>query len=371
MQGNLQEIDIRSLLQLVALGQRTGELLVVSSTKVQSWFVFFDQGRVVYATGSKTGPRRLQDYLYYYRRRTEEGTKTFPAPEPGVSEYSYLWSLLGQGLLSPDQGRHLAAKMIHESLLDIIGLHSGDFVFQVSHALTPQIIQLDLLPLVSSLVHEAQEWKKFDPYIKSPDQHLLLRRSAALESSLSVPSFQFLAQAIRRKPSIRQLARQLGRDTTTVAKTLYPYISKQIIQATEDVSTHPAASQRNGNYGSLKKLRVVCVDDSHAICKVVECILEQKGYEVTGIASPLRALNLLFQLKPDLILCDIAMPELDGYQLCAMLRQSVQFRRTPIVMLTSHEGLLDRAQARIAGATDYLTKPFQELELVTLVKRYT
>jgi twitching motility two-component system response regulator PilG len=78
----------------------------------------------------------------------------------------------------------------------------------------------------------------------------------------------------------------------------------------------------------------------------------------------------VFQLKPDLILCDIAMPELDGYELCAMLRQATAFRQIPIVMLTGKDGFIDRVKARMVGATDYMTKPFGEGELLTLVEKY-
>jgi twitching motility two-component system response regulator PilG len=79
---------------------------------------------------------------------------------------------------------------------------------------------------------------------------------------------------------------------------------------------------------------------------------------------------LVFQLKPDLILCDIAMPDLDGYEICAMLRNSTAFRQTPIVMLTGIDGFIDRVKARMVGATDYFTKPFGENELLMLVEKY-
>jgi twitching motility two-component system response regulator PilG len=78
----------------------------------------------------------------------------------------------------------------------------------------------------------------------------------------------------------------------------------------------------------------------------------------------------VFQLKPDLILCDIAMPELDGYEICAMLRRSSLFRQTPIVMLTGKDGFIDRLKARMVGATDYLTKPFGQGELLMVLEKY-
>jgi twitching motility two-component system response regulator PilG len=116
--------------------------------------------------------------------------------------------------------------------------------------------------------------------------------------------------------------------------------------------------------------RVVCIEDSATVRQVVEEILTLHGYEATSIGNPLRALSLVFQLKPDLILCDIAMPELDGYELCAMLRRSTAFRDTPIVMLTGKDGFIDRVRARMVGATDYLTKPFDEAELRMLIEKY-
>ena len=78
----------------------------------------------------------------------------------------------------------------------------------------------------------------------------------------------------------------------------------------------------------------------------------------------------VFYIKPDLILCDIAMPELSGYEICAMLRNSTAFHQTPIIMLTGIEGFIDRVKARIVGATHYLTKPFGENELLMLVEKY-
>lgn len=116
--------------------------------------------------------------------------------------------------------------------------------------------------------------------------------------------------------------------------------------------------------------RIVCVDDSATVRHAVEHILHGQGYEATSIGNPLKALGLLFQLQPNLILCDITMPELDGYELCAMLRHSSAFRQTPIVMLTGKDGLSDRAKARMVGATDYLTKPFSPNELLVLIEKY-
>jgi twitching motility two-component system response regulator PilG len=169
---------------------------------------------------------------------------------------------------------------------------------------------------------------------------------------------------------LRQMARYLNRDMVTVARSLLPSIQKGLVSLTHATPTLWSQSQSDETQWSQRVPRVVCVDDGATIRQTVEQILDRHGYEATSIGHPLKALGLLFQLKPDLILCDIAMPELEGYELCAMLRHSNAFRQTPIVMLTGKDGFIDRVRARMAGATDYLTKPFGANELLTLVEKY-
>ena len=168
---------------------------------------------------------------------------------------------------------------------------------------------------------------------------------------------------------ITQIARYLNRDSLAVAKALHPYVRQGVIQMVPP--SEPNTLLTIAPTAPIDPVpRVVCIDDGATIRQTVEDILNRHGYEVTSIANPLKALSLLFQLKPDLILCDIAMPQLEGYELCAMIRQATAFQEIPIVMLTGKDGFIDRIRARMAGATDYLTKPFGELELIALVERY-
>jgi len=166
------------------------------------------------------------------------------------------------------------------------------------------------------------------------------------------------------------MARYLNRDILTVARAIYPYVQQGLVQLLYSTTKETVAHKRTLAFQIARTPRVVCIDDGTSIRKAVEYILNQHGYEATSIGNPLKALSLVFQLKPDLILCDIAMPELDGYEICAMLRKSTAFRQTPIVMLTGKDGFIDRVKARMVGATDYLTKPFGENELLMLVEKY-
>jgi twitching motility two-component system response regulator PilG len=167
------------------------------------------------------------------------------------------------------------------------------------------------------------------------------------------------------------MARYLNRDLLTVARAIYPYIQKGWIQLLPSKAQKPSAMPWEWELQTAKRTpRIVCVDDNVAVGKTVEQILQAKGYEITAIQDPLEALRLIFPLQPDLILCDLAMPKLDGYELCGMLRQSTAFRQTPIIVLTGKDAFIDRVKARMVGSTDYLTKPFGASELLLLVEKY-
>ncbi|MBD2089396.1 response regulator [Microcoleus sp. FACHB-1515] len=379
MQGKLNEIDIRSILQLVELGQRTGELFVeaypASETLLslkrrtaidQSWFVFFLNGRIIYAGDSRGNLGRLRDHLRRYKRESAidsigvSAIATFNAPE-----YGYLWALLENHTLTPAQGRSIIQSLVRETLFDLFTLHQGSFIFEVSPALSPQLTTLEINPLTTSIIKQVQEWKQFHPHIQTPDQCPVLTDPQQLRSTLRESTFKTLEQWVDGKTSIRQIARYLGRDILTVARAIYPYVQQGWVQ----LVYRPSIALPDFTFAD-KIPHVVCIEDSATVRQAVEEILHQHGYEATTIANPLEALSLVFQLKPDLILCDISMPELDGYEICAMLRKSTAFRQTPIVMLTGRDGFIDRVKARMVGATDYLTKPFGESELRMLVEKY-
>ncbi|MBW4690202.1 MAG: DUF4388 domain-containing protein [Lyngbya sp. HA4199-MV5] len=399
MQGKLNEIDIRSILQLIELGQRTGELFVeaypsqpsgmgnpgvvyvqdVRSSRAlaeQYWFVFFLNGQIVYAADRSTSLARLSDYLRRYKAEATLSNLVVPSANTNALEYGYLWALLESHTLTPAQGRSIMQSMVHETLFDLLSLHQGSFIFELGPALSPQLTTLEITPLLAKIMTQVQEWKQFHPHIQSPDQCPAIADLAALQETLSRRTLATLDRYADGKTSIRQIARYLNRDSLTVARAIYPYVQKGVIQlvyaAAKDTEAGGLKPVRKefGVSQAPRPLRVACIDDGITVRETVEHILRHHGYEATAIGNPLEALSLVFQLKPDLILCDIAMPELDGYEICAMLRQTTAFRQLPIVMLTGKDGFIDRVKAKMVGATDYLTKPFGESELLMLVEKY-
>lgn len=121
----------------------------------------------------------------------------------------------------------------------------------------------------------------------------------------------------------------------------------------------------------VKKLRILVVDDSATIRRSAETMLANEGCEVITAENGFEALSKITRHHPDMIFVDIMMPRLDGYQTCAIIKNNAEFRDTPVVMLTSKDGLFDMARGRVVGSDQYLTKPFTREELLGAVKQHT
>jgi twitching motility two-component system response regulator PilG len=122
--------------------------------------------------------------------------------------------------------------------------------------------------------------------------------------------------------------------------------------------------------GSASATKVLVIDDSNTIRRSAEIFLKQAGHEVVLAEDGFDALAKLSDYQPDLVFCDILMPRLDGYQTCAIIKRNPQFAGVPVIMLSSKDGLFDKARGRMVGSQDYLTKPFTKDQLLQAVQQH-
>ncbi len=117
--------------------------------------------------------------------------------------------------------------------------------------------------------------------------------------------------------------------------------------------------------------KVLVIDDSNTIRRSAEIFLKQGGFTVMLAEDGFDALSKLGDFKPDLVFCDILMPRLDGYQTCAIIKRNPDFTHVPVIMLSSKDGLFDKARGRMVGSQDYLTKPFTKDQLLQAVRQHS
>ena len=115
---------------------------------------------------------------------------------------------------------------------------------------------------------------------------------------------------------------------------------------------------------SLAGIKVMVIDDSKTIRRTAETLLKKAGCDVITATDGFEALSKITDQNPDVIFIDIMMPRLDGYQTCALIKNNHIYKNTPVILLTSKDGLFDRARGRIVGSDQYLTKPFTKDELL-------
>ncbi|GIX23282.1 MAG: response regulator [Caldimonas sp.] len=126
----------------------------------------------------------------------------------------------------------------------------------------------------------------------------------------------------------------------------------------------------NGRAMPAGATKVLVIDDSNTIRRSAEIFLKQGGYEVVLAEDGFDALAKVNDHEPHLIFCDILMPRLDGYQTCAIIKRNPKFSSVPVIMLSSKDGLFDKARGRMVGSQDYLTKPFTKDQLLQAVEQH-
>lgn len=126
-------------------------------------------------------------------------------------------------------------------------------------------------------------------------------------------------------------------------------------------------SDENNEFSGIK---VMIIDDSKTIRRAAETLLKKVGCTVLSAQNGFEALPVISESHPDILFIDIMMPRLDGYQTCSLIKNNTTFRNTPVIMLSSKDGLFDRAKGRAVGAEQYLTKPFSRDDLLDAIRTH-
>ena len=121
---------------------------------------------------------------------------------------------------------------------------------------------------------------------------------------------------------------------------------------------------------SGRNLKVMVVDDSETIRRTAETLLKREGYQVVTAEDGFQALSKIVDNNPDIIFLDIMMPRLDGYQTCSVIKYNQKFMSTPVVMLSSKDGIFDKARGKLVGSEHFMTKPFTREELLEAISEH-
>jgi two-component system, chemotaxis family, response regulator PixG len=390
------EIDPSQLLSQLAKEQSTGCLEIVHGSIV--WNIYLKFGRLLVVDCSLQSLPQLVDRL-----RSLGYEQAAQSVEVGSAKLvrQELDRLVLQKLLDRVQLEQISTDLTKTAFESLLWLRNEQMTWQPDRPMPTAtgLNQHPSLNLVNTIDYYQQRlkiWQKFTTIIRSPHQRPYLTNAKFLETpvpggSLSFKALNQIAQLMKGR-SIRELALFLKQDELKLVQLLTPYLRHDAICLRDPAAPFdrlPLIPEPDlPPVNSVEKLpeikqelslapinrdlyQIACIDDSPLILDEMERFLGNKGkYQLTKLEDPIKASGLIFRLKPDLILMDITMPGINGYKLCSLFRSSAALAQTPIIMVTGNKGLVDRVRANLVGATDYLTKPFTEQDLLALVEKY-
>ncbi len=411
--------------------QATGRLQFFSNSV--SWTIRLELGIITYATHSVEPFDRLSCHLRYISSEIPSLTKEFRSQlclmfedgkdptteningddEPEAiyqsNDYAALCWLVTQNHLTYAQVATVIEGMTKEAIEPLFWLDQVTYRFGARLGNPITLYRSDLSSIVAYCQQRLRLWQLLTPQIWSPYQRPYFFGQTATQKQL-LPELQLHEKfsTILKGYNFRHLAVLLNKkDELKIAGSLMPYICEEVVVlrdpqspfdklpkvpaslplSFQKLSTKTFGSQTNQldfNYKSdddnvldspvststYTIYTIVCVDDSPTILSEINRFLDKSNFKVIAISDPLKALMQITSVNPDLILLDVTMPKVNGYELCRLIKNRKTFKNTPIIMVTGNTSLIDRAKAKMSGAVDYLTKPFTQEGLLKMIFRY-
>lgn len=328
-----QKLQPLSLLSQITSNSSTCCLQVFSVS--ESWLIYVEKGKIVYACYLNNMFDLLDRKLHHLSQEVltlnseinhqlrvifETGVENQITPRP---DYMAICWLVEHQYISSEQASILIKELALEVLKSFLTLNEGNYEITPESFLNdmPKFCYLDVL----SLVEQCQK-KSLNP--------------KNLESVVSQQSYF-------QSSNKTKIGQKLSQQSIVIDDNKLP--------------------NKEEEYTNNKIYTIVCIDDSLTVLNVMKLFLDDQIFSVIGINDPLKALTQVLRNKPDLILLDVEMPNIGGYELCRLLRKHSYFKSTPIIMVTGRTGFQDRAKAKIVRASGYLTKPFTKAELLKII----
>lgn len=357
--------------------------LKIESGDGLSWTLNFRLGRLGWVTGGNNVQERWQRHLdLYCSSSTEPEVKKITSEYSPNQECNLLLKLQGQRSITRQELSMLMAGVVQEVLFDIIQyihLHDQKLDYQLNSNDPKSKISL-LLPLLEfkpNLIEATIAWEKWNNAglaAYSPNLFPVIKQPEILQTQTSSSSFSSITSLIDGTLSLRNLA--IKSNCNLVSLTEY-LVSMADIGAiffsqvpTSSQVKFSSPSQKKNIQASSKKPLVVCVDDSPLICQALEKIILKHGYRFISIQEPTKVILTILKHKPDFIFLDLLMPIVNGYELCTQLRRTPKLQDVPITILTAKDGLVDRMRAKLAGSTDFMSKPVEEELVIAMLNKH-
>ncbi|MGV0027295.1 response regulator [Phormidesmis priestleyi] len=363
-------------------------------TSGQQWSLYLYMGRLVWAGGGPHPKRRWQRYLTQHAQVSPTTLAIVPPMDNSqqCQDYHTLSMLVKRQQISPEQAVAIIRSTVAEVLFDIIQQEETKpitFKSDAEDVLDTSLALLNAEQLLLEIQQNWNAWRTLGLADHSPNLAPVLRNAEQLQQYTSEKVYKTLVSFVDGRRTLRDLSVLMKQDLLQLTRVLVPLYRKGLVALTKisDLSTpgmsarsprstaHPSKIPASPVSGFSSLLAsdapvIACIDDSFRECQLMEQILVDAGYQFVGIQDSIRALPTLIERKPRLIFLDLVMPIANGYEICAQIRRISLFKTTPVVILTSNDGIIDRVRAKMVGSSGFLAKPVDAEKVLAIAQRY-
>ena len=372
--------------------------LDIEASKKLRWSLYFYLGRLIWAGGGTYPLERWHRLLNHYCPEISQLQQT-NSETAKFDGYLLLSSILKQDMRKRSQIVALVKDTLDEVLFDILQYEHEQpdrpLLCTYDEENCPQSA-FTFTRIDQSLAEVTQKWElwqqlELNQY--SPNLVPIVEQPERLRQDLenSADEYWLLTKLVNGKQTIRSLSLALNQPLPDLTLFFVQYVKSGImsfleiqkirendsVKNTQDVKK--ASREIEPSFAGILSSdlfpqdsmpRVMCIDDSPTVCTQMKQIVTQEGYRFYEIQDPIVAIPKLLKIQPDLIFLDLVMPIVNGYELCAQIRRISQAKNIPIVILTGQDGLIDRVRSKIVGASDFISKPVNQKQVLSMLRKY-
>lgn len=371
--------------------QFTGKL-ELHSVKDYKWSIYYCHGRLVWAAGGVHHHRRWRRLMGQYKLQIDFHRISFRTIEEiRLWDYHVLVILMKRMVLNREQITPIIEGFVQEVLFDIIQCAANEkitYYCDFEDEITPVISLIHAEHAIDQAHQEWLTWRKSGIADFSPNLAPWIKRPSQLKEEASDLTYKTLITILDGRRSLRELSTWMKKDLLNLVQSLMAYYHRGMIGLVEvaDIespvsglsieserreSTH-LTDERQGQkkLESMTRPLIACVDDSNQVCAMIEQIVKGFGFGFLGIRDSINVLPLLVEHRPEMVILDLVMPVVSGYELCTQIRRIPEFKDTPILILTSNDTFVDRIRSKFVGATAFISKTAGNDKIGEQIQRY-
>ena len=366
----------------------TGELSLIFDNNLE-FQLYLCLGRAIWVDGGNHPYRCWRRLVAKYCSEIEFDPKDIDAAERFKCwNYQLLTILLQRDLISFDTFSNLIREKFDEFFFDIIQLsQTKQFTFTSNPTSGDSLlsyglkVSLTLIPLKQAFDRSLETWSQWcDRSLEtiSPNLAPIVQDKQRLALQVSAKTYENLLKIIDGHHTLRDLAVITNQDIIPLTVSLISYLDSGLfkLEEIEDISKSSlnisarSPKQKSPSDRERLTITVACIDDSPQALGIMAEILQRAEFNFIGIKDPLEAIPKLLLSNPDIIFLDVAMPLMNGYEVCAQLRRVPELEKIPVVMLTVQDGMVDRVRAKMAGASGFISKPITAARIIGNIVKF-